>query len=172
MRESISEVKVISKPSYADVVRHRASNQEGRSQTPYPLRMGSHNGRRDLQDHEKGVEEHVGMDNIIDDNSSLFSGATANGDINSVPSLGCEIEVEAELGCDCGPYELQSMGWAGLGFNLSPHKASVVPEDRKEPLARRKHWSLTAMASRQTIGTEKCRSANSRLKERRCYNIK
>ncbi|GAB4841919.1 hypothetical protein Ancab_011876 [Ancistrocladus abbreviatus] len=39
-------------------------------------------------DHGKGVEEHVGMDNLINDKSSLFSGAAASGDINSVPSLG------------------------------------------------------------------------------------
>ncbi|GAB4857313.1 hypothetical protein Ancab_015221 [Ancistrocladus abbreviatus] len=127
-------MKVISKPSYIDVVHHAASNQEGKSQTLYPLRMGSHKGSRDFQgesfpyskpmmkkhgekyevkstpqamnseepvkindeprraaspdkpsdsldidgaNHEKGMEEHVGMANLINDKSSLFSGATA-----------------------------------------------------------------------------------------------
>ncbi|GAB4840398.1 hypothetical protein Ancab_021164 [Ancistrocladus abbreviatus] len=49
MWESISERKVISKPSYADAIRHKASNKEAMSRTPHPRWMGSHRGSRYFQ---------------------------------------------------------------------------------------------------------------------------
>ncbi|GAB4860379.1 hypothetical protein Ancab_035537, partial [Ancistrocladus abbreviatus] len=149
MLENSLEMKVINKPSYVDVVRHKASNKEGMSQTFHPQQMGSHKKSRDFPDRpfvsldidganlEKGLEERVGLANLINDNSSFFAKATASGDINPEPcpgemgsssgnkgkgvggpkvgpGVGCDREVEAEEGGDCGPCELQSMGWAGL----------------------------------------------------------
>ncbi|GAB4857309.1 hypothetical protein Ancab_015217 [Ancistrocladus abbreviatus] len=50
MQESSSVMKGIGKPSYVDVVCHKASNQKGRSQSPYPIQMGSHKGSSDFQE--------------------------------------------------------------------------------------------------------------------------
>ncbi|GAB4837008.1 hypothetical protein Ancab_001922, partial [Ancistrocladus abbreviatus] len=111
-----------------------------------------------------GLEERVGLANLINDNNSFFAGVTASGDSNPDlcigetgsslgnrgnmsemeeinlgrggvggfevgPEVGRVKAVVAEEGGDCGACNLQCMGWVGLGFNLSPLKASVVPGD-------------------------------------------
>ncbi|GAB4841920.1 hypothetical protein Ancab_011877 [Ancistrocladus abbreviatus] len=72
----------------------------------------------------------------------------------------CEIDAKVELGQNYGSLELQRMDWAGLGFNLSLHKAPIVLDDIKS-LSHvhnsRRNKTRNLVSSVKTRGSDKSR---------------
>ncbi|GAB4826726.1 hypothetical protein Ancab_033616 [Ancistrocladus abbreviatus] len=78
-----------------------------------------------------------------------------------VIGAGCEMEVGAKWGLNSGSPKLQRMGWVGLGFNLTSHKAPVVLDENNSlsrgPYNSRRSKTRKLVSSVKTGGLKRAR---------------